>query len=241
MKKKIVLLVLIFIILVGTTIYNKIIFENNIPILAYHDVVEDAKADTDIDVKEFDKQMKFLHKNNYKTLSLDEYYAWKKGKKIKGKKILLTFDDGKESYYKTVVPILEKYNFKSTVFVIGSAINEENYLKSSELNNLIDNKNVSVASHSYNLHIMDLAESNNYDIYNSDIKSNSSYKYYAYPFGISNDNYADALKNNNYKLAFLYAPSKWSNRNQNDYKITRIPIYKSNSLLKFIIKVIIKI
>ena len=101
MKKKIVLLVLIFIILVGTTIYNKIIFENNIPILAYHDVVEDAKADTDIDVKEFDKQMKFLHKNNYKTLSLDEYYAWKKGKKIKGKKILLTFDDGKESYYKT--------------------------------------------------------------------------------------------------------------------------------------------
>ena len=58
---------------------------------------------------------------------------------------------------------------------------------------------------------------------------------------ISNDNYADALKNNNYKLAFLYAPSKWSNRDQNDYKITRIPIYKSNSLLKFIIKVIIKI
>ena len=36
MKKKIVLLVLIFIILVGTTIYSKIIFENNIPILAYH-------------------------------------------------------------------------------------------------------------------------------------------------------------------------------------------------------------
>lgn len=244
MKKKIIFLSLILTILIGILIYNNLIYENNVPILAYHDVLENPISETDISIKNFEKQMRFLYKNNYKTLSLDEYLDWKNGKKIKGKKILLTFDDGKESYYNTVVPILEKYNFKSVIFVIQSAVDEPGYLTSNEILDLKNNyKNTQIESHSYNLHNADLAISKNYDIYNNDIKLNkeNNYKYYAYPFGISNKNYKKALKDNNYKLAFLYSPSKWSNKNQNNYQITRVPIYRSNSLLKFILKVTIKI
>ncbi len=245
MKKFLIILILILsLVIIETLMYIKLSFESSIPILAYHDVIENPINETDVSIANFEKQMKYLYKHNYKTLSLDEFYNWKKGKKIEGKKVVLTFDDGKESFYKTVVPILKKYNFKAAVFVIGTAINADNYLTYNQIQDLKDNyKNISVEAHSYNLHMGNFVTSDNYDIYNSDmqIEKECKYKYYAYPFGIKNDNYIKALKDNGYKMAFMYSPSKWTNKRQNNYEITRVPIYKNNSLLKFIIKVNIKI
>lgn len=245
MKKVLFILLLITIMFcLGFVIYTNIIFNDNIPILAYHDVIENPVNDTDISIENFEKQMKYLYNHNYKTLSLDEFYEWKSGKNISGKKIVLTFDDGKESFYTNVIPILEKYNFKAVVFVIDSSTNNKTYMSIEQLNDIRKNhNNMDIQAHSYNLHLMDLAISNDYNIYNEDMKKTkeNNYSYYAYPFGISSENYVKALKDNNYKLAFLYSPSKWSNKNQDNYLINRIPIYKSNSLFKFIIKVSFKI
>lgn len=244
MKKKLIIFcILLIIIILSIFIYINLSFNPNIPVLAYHDVLKNPTNETDVDIDNFKKQMKYLYKHNYKTLSLNEFYDWKNGKKIKGKKILLTFDDGNESFYTKVLPILEKYNFKATIFVIGSAIDAKGYLSTNQIIDLNKNhKNIDVESHSYNLHIEEAARSNNYDIYNNDMKINSknNYKYYAYPFGIRNDNYIKALKDNNYKMAFIYSPSKWTNRKQNNYIVTRVPIYKNNSLFKFKIKVSVK-
>lgn len=244
MKKTIIYIIVLFLILlVIKTIYTNIIFKENMPVLAYHDVVKNPINETDMNIKQFEKQMKYLYNHNYKTLSIDEFYKFKKGKKISGKKVLLTFDDGDESFYKNVVPILKKYNFKATIFVIQSAVDNKGYLTKDQLKELKNNKYIDVESHSYSIHNGDAANSKDYNIYNNDMKinKNNKYKYYAYPFGIQNNNYIKALKNNNYKLAFLYSPTKWTNINQDDYKITRVPIYKSNSLIKFIIKVSFKI
>ena len=244
MKKKFLILLIVVIIFLGIfNIYINSTFKSNIPVLAYHDVLENPIEETDISIDDFEKQMKYLYKHNYKTLSLDEFYDWKKGKKIDGKKVLITFDDGKESFYTKVLPILKKYNCKATIFVIGSAIDVEGYLNKDQLLKLKNEKNIDVQSHSYDLHGEVNAQSNDYNIYDNDMKKNkiNNYKYYAYPFGIQSENYIKALKDNNYKMAFLYSPSKWSNKNQDDYMITRVPIYKSNSLLKFKLKVIFKI
>lgn len=245
MKKWMVILgIALGIIIIGFIFYEQWIFKNNLPVLAYHDVLENPIEDTDISVKNFEKQMKYLYEHNYQTLSLDEFYAWKQGEDKKGKKVVLTFDDGKESFYTKVVPILEKYNFKATVFVIQNAIDVENYLKKEQIEDLKQNKkNIDVQSHSYNLHGEDSAKSNDYNLYNEDMKINEkeNYTYYAYPFGINNESYRRALKESHYKLAFLYSPSKWANRKQDNYDITRVPIYKNNSLLKFKLKVSLKI
>ena len=244
MKKLIVILGILFLILViGLFLYEKIVFANNIPILAYHDVVDTPLEETDMSIKNFEDQMAYLAKHHYKTLSLNEFNDWKNGKKINGKKIVLTFDDGKESFYTTVVPILEKYHLKATIFVIESAINEPGYLTKEQVADLKTKDFINVESHSYNLHGENAAKSNNYEVYHTDIEKNkeNKYSYYAYPFGIANENYVSALKDNGYKLAFLFSPSKWANKNQDNYGITRVPIYKSNSLWKFKLKVFFKI
>lgn len=240
--KKILLIIFTIIVslflFINIYIYNS--FNNNIPILAYHDVLKNPVYDTDVSIENFENQMEYLYKHNYKTLSLDEFYDWKKGKNIKGKKVLITFDDGYESFYTKVVPILEKYDFKAIVFVVENNVDVDKYLSNKQINDLKNNhKNMDVQAHSYDLHIMDKAKSNNYDIYNNDMKKNSNkkYNYYAYPYGMASNNYIKALKDNNYKMAFLFAPGKWANRNQDDYKITRVPVYKPNSLFRFKLKV----
>lgn len=244
MKKIIVVLgILFFLFGSGLFLYEKIVFINSIPILAYHDVLENPLEETDMSIENFEAQMAYLAKHHYQTLSLDEFYDWKNGKDIKGKKVVLTFDDGKESFYTTVMPILEKYQLKATVFVIQSAINVPGYLTEEQVLDLKNKDFINVESHSYHLHGEDAAKSNNYEVYYQDMKQNkeNGYNYYAYPFGISNENYVSALKDNGYKLAFLFSPSKWTNKKQENYEITRVPIYKSNSLWKFKLKVFFKI
>lgn len=241
-KKLLIFLAIILLLLVVFTVYIFTSFNDNIPILAYHDVLSSPNLDTDVDLEVFKKQIKIIKLLRYKTLSLDEYYSWKYNKlKIFGLKIVITFDDGKESYYTNVLPLLEENNIKSTVFVIKSRIDTDGYLTKEQYEDLKNNHPlVTVASHSYDLHDNELASSEDYDIYNNDIAKYELHNYYAYPYGISNDTYKKALIDNHFKLAFLYSPGKWSNKKENNYLVTRVPIYNSTSFIKFMIKILIK-
>jgi len=249
MKKKLkkILLItffLILILIIGIIIFIKTSFNNNIPILAYHAVVENPQNDMEVSIENFEYQMKYLSDNNYTALSLDEFYEWKKGNiDIKGKKVIITFDDGSESYYENALLILEKYNLKSVNFLINSRINKNGYLSEEDIKVLKENPLVELENHSYNLHNHDNAYGEDYNIYNDDLKkiSEKEYQYYAYPFGISNDEYKKALKDNGYKLAFKYSPSKWANKKQDDYEVRRVPVYNSTSKLKFKLKVLLNI
>lgn len=248
-KKKFKILVIIFLIilllfLIGCLLISKS-FDKAIPVLAYHDVLENPTADTDISIDKFERQMKYLHDHGYKSLTMDEFYEWKKGKNIPGKKVLITFDDGRESYYTTIAPILEKYDLTAVIFAIGERIDKvDGYLTNEQIVKLNEEyPDLYIESHSYAMHYQDIARSEDYDTYNSDMKlfSDKGYKYYAYPFGITNDNYQQALKDNGYKLAFLFSPGKWANREQDDYLITRVPVYNSTSFFKFVLKVLLNI
>jgi len=240
-KAFVILILLIIILIIGIFIFIKISFKNGIPVLAYHDVLKNPVNDTDISIDKFEKQMKYLHDNDYKALSMDEFYDWKTNKKkINGKKVLITFDDGRRNFLENAIPIMEKYNIKATIFVIGDRIGSQDYLTIEDIEEIKrKHKNMNVQSHSFGLHRQDLARSNDYKIYNEDMKMNSinNYKYYAYPFGINNNNYKKALKDNKYKLAFLFSNGKWATKDMDNYYIRRVPVYNSTSYLKFIMKV----
>lgn len=246
-KWRIILLGIISIIIlgvVGALIFIYTSFDRAIPVLAYHDVLKEPKADTDISIEKFEKQIKYLYDNGYKSLSLDEFYDWKNGKDIKGKKVVITFDDGRESFYTVAAPILKKYNMKATLFAVGSYLNTSGFLTDDQINAMKEEyPDLDVEAHSYALHYEDGARCGDYNIYNEDIKKNidRNFKYYAYPFGITNDSYQDALEDNEYKLAFLYSPGKWTDREQDNYTLTRVPVYNSTSFFKFKLKVLLNI
>jgi peptidoglycan/xylan/chitin deacetylase (PgdA/CDA1 family) len=71
----------------------------------------------------FERQMEYLASRGYRTISLDELHEWQMGRRVlPAKSVVITFDDGEESVYDYVYPVLEKHGFKATMFVITSRV-----------------------------------------------------------------------------------------------------------------------
>ena len=103
--------------------------EVSVPILMYHHLIPKGTQVGDGDkynqailtVEQFQEQMAFLASRGYTTIDFDEYYQWvEEGTKLPEKPIIITFDDGYESNYRYAFPILKRYGFKATIFVIVS-------------------------------------------------------------------------------------------------------------------------
>ncbi len=67
--------------------------------------------------------MWFLHFFRYQILSLDDLISILKGEKSPPPRgVVLTFDDGYCNFYSNVYPILKKYGFPGTIYVLSSFI-----------------------------------------------------------------------------------------------------------------------
>jgi hypothetical protein len=92
--------------------------EGEIPVFTFHLALPEL----------FEEQCHFLSKNNYYTLSSYEFlHALTSTNRLPKKSILLTFDDGLKHVWTVAFPILKKYNFKATCFLIPGCISEQNY------------------------------------------------------------------------------------------------------------------
>lgn len=255
MRKRIII-ILVFIFLIVSIFFSLFFLkEQKIAVLTYHGVVDEVKdkKSVDISVDYFEKQMKWLSDNHYKTITMDEFYNWKKGKiKLPRKSVMITFDDGWKNTYTKALPIMEKYKIVSNVFVVWkysencTLNNEEIYINEKDVKNIMQkHKSLKIFSHSYNLHNQEDANSKNYDKYDNDMKIVSKFdkdvKYYAYPFGIRNEQYKKALKNNDYKLAFTFGPYDFASKKDNDYEIPRIGVFESTPFWKLKLKLFLNL
>lgn len=258
--KTIFLLILILLILTLTYLYKN----PKIPVLCYHNIAtQDEKAnypeesDWTITTDNFKEHLDYLKNNNYKTLTMDEFYNWKIGNlNLPYKSVLITFDDGFLSNYKYAFKLLKEYNMNATVFVVGSFIdssttnewngNIKTYMTKDILENLKNEyPNIEIYSHSYNLHYQG-AINQDKEALMQDIKDFDNFypnnDILCYPFGQYNDNIEECLKESNYKMAFRYGPDKKdykkASRNDNIYEIPRLNVSHGMSVFKFALRIL---
>lgn len=94
-------------------------------ILMYHSVGGNGAFFT-VKSENFEWQMDYLKKNNFRTLFLAELAGkMEKGEILNSQNIVLTFDDGYEDNYRNVFPILKKHNFRATIFLTTDFIGKE--------------------------------------------------------------------------------------------------------------------
>lgn len=93
------------------------LFQLPIPVLTYHRVLPCAGSIT-IAVDEFERQLQWLQKNGFRTLSGLEFERALRGEQDVGRAIVLTFDDGYFDNLYLAMPLLEKYGMKALLFVI---------------------------------------------------------------------------------------------------------------------------
>jgi len=95
-----------------------------VPILAYHKVqVQPELGVSNITPRQFERQIKYLYDNGFKSTSIDDYVN---GRSIGNKNVIITFDDAYTSVFENAFPVLDKYNFKATIFVITKFVGDYN-------------------------------------------------------------------------------------------------------------------
>lgn len=77
-----------------------------IPVFIYHDV----------ETASFARDLEFLSSNGYRTLSLGEYLAARDSKSRADKRVLLTFDDARKSFWHVAMPLLRAFDARAVLF-----------------------------------------------------------------------------------------------------------------------------
>ncbi len=139
--------------------------EYRLPIIMYHHILRDKSRHGEfiISPDDLEKDLKFIKDNGYKTITDSDLIAYQeKGVPLPEKPIMLTFDDGHLSYLEYVVPLLESYQMKAMVSVVGSYTNDYTehpdksvsyaYLSWEDVKNLSRSTHTRIANHTYDMH-----------------------------------------------------------------------------------------
>ena len=136
-----------------------------VPIIMYHHVLKDKSRSGKyvITPKEFENDLKYLKENGYTTVTVKDLtdYVYN-DKPLPEKPVILTFDDGHESNYAYIYPVIKQTKDKIVVSIVGKYSEEfsndeeshisYSYLKWSEIKEMHDSGLVEIANHSYNCH-----------------------------------------------------------------------------------------
>jgi peptidoglycan/xylan/chitin deacetylase (PgdA/CDA1 family) len=110
-----------------------------------------------ISVSEFARHMEFLRTYGYHAITLRELHEWQLGQRdLPPKPVVITFDDGDESVYNLAFPILERLDFRATLFVITSRVGTEwngvHCLDWAKLRQLESSGVFQIESHTHDMH-----------------------------------------------------------------------------------------
>ncbi len=132
--------------------------EEGVPVLMYHSISTIPGNSLGVPVKQFHEEIEWLHRQNYHSLSLEEFYQALANKTpVPDKPILFTFDDGYLDNYDEAWPTLRQNGFKATFFVVTNSVGP-GMMNWNQLNELTNQGN-SIGSHT--VHHLDLAKLSN--------------------------------------------------------------------------------
>lgn len=215
--------------------------KKGLPVLMYHFFYDASKGQKGADnnwmeISAFEKQMKYLADNNF------YFPTWKEvedyiDKKIElpSKSVVITIDDGDESFIKLAIPVIEKYNVKATSFVVTSWNGD--WLPKTYKSNHLD-----FQSHSHDMH---RAEANgkgrfvnlSYKEALEDVTKSKNIigncNVFCYPFGHFNSNTQKVLKDAGYNLAFTTNGGRVL-PGANKFALPRVRMSKGVSMQNFI-------
>lgn len=136
-----------------------------LPIVMYHHITDNKEKSGNYTVTadEFENDLKYIKDNGYTPITVNDLINFVyDGVPLEKNPIMLTFDDGFESFYVLAYPLLKKYNFKAVLSVIGytsdkySLIDDHNInysnLNWSEIKEMSDSGLVEIQNHTYDLH-----------------------------------------------------------------------------------------
>jgi len=233
------------------SLFNK--QEDEILILMYHRVNDNSNKELAVSRRNFYWHMSYLYKKGFNIITMDEVCSMISGNTIKGKNIVITFDDGYLDYYTNAYPILKRYKFPSITYLCPGYIgtckkyqwdrDEENapVMDWQHIHRLNSKGLVEFGSHTVNhvdmdkLDLVDIDRELKLSKYILEKKLGRPIRHFAYPRGIYSGSGEEILKRY-YDTAVLISNGKPINRQcgiEHIYTLKRIPVLKSDGKYLF--------
>ncbi len=213
-----------------------------IPVLYYHAVRNEAGNELCMPPEELEAQMQYLAQNGYHSLTLDQFYeglSTQKGFPEKG--VVITFDDGYVDNFTNAFPILKKYGFKATVFMVTDYADHSGYLSWEQMKTMeeagwqIEGHAVSHPS------LSDLSsDALDYELKESKLlleeHLKKTVKSLAYPYGIYNAQVVKKAEDLGYTMGFT-TERGWARLGQSLMRVPRVYCYAGMGTDEFIKRV----
>ena len=211
---------------------------NGLPVAMYHFFYDNEKywkQDNNwLKIEDFEAQLKYLTENDFYFPTWEEVEQYIDGTvKLPSKSIVLTADDGDDSFFDLAVPMMQKYKVPVTSFVVTDWYGHR-YNKELEY--------VVWESHSASMHKGGANGKGamvnwTYDEILDDLNKSSQLlgdcTVFCYPFGHYNDIAISALKDSPFKLAFTIEGGRVT-PGMNKFLLPRVRVSDGNSLNYFI-------
>lgn len=214
--------------------------------LLYHDLdsaeypseKEDlATKETVVRLSEFESHMAALAENGWHVISMSHFFAKQNQGSVTDKDIVLTFDDGHISNHRLAFPVLQKYGFKATFFIIAERIGASYYMDNADLQEL-SGAGMEIGSHGLTHTYLpelsspgiesELAESKT--IIESVVEQ--PVETFAYPGGHYNSNVLKCIKKSGYKAGASCIVG-WNSRKTNPLLLRRVEIRRGTTAADF--------
>ena len=206
----------------------------DVPIIMYHSILKDPSRSNKYTVTPavLEEDLKYIKDKGYTTVTIADLISYVyDDSPLPEKPIVLTFDDGHYNNYGYLFPLLEKYDMKAVISIVGSytdkftETDEANlnysYLRWKDIKELMDTGRIEFQNHTYNLHsntgkrigtkkIKGETDEHYKSILKDDIlklqqefEENTNYtpKCFTYPFGGSSNASLDIIKELGFKAS----------------------------------------
>ena len=137
----------------------------DVPIIMYHSILKDPSRSHKYTVTPavLEEDLKYIKDKGYTTVTIAELISYVyDDSPLPEKPIVLTFDDGHYNNYGYLFPLLEKYDMKAVISIVGSYTDKfsetdeanlnSSYLRWKDIKELMDTGRIEFQNHTYNLH-----------------------------------------------------------------------------------------
>jgi len=231
----------------------------NIPILMYHSIESMPKSTVmrslHVPPRKFKFQMWILKILGYRGLSIKQLKPYLDGDKI-GKVVGITFDDGYQNVLLNAAPVLKKYNFSATCYIVSESIGSSNIwdlkhgitqrplMTEIEINEWLK-MGMDIGAHTKTHPDLTAISKIKAKMEISDCKSALEKMYkveindFCYPFGRFNDVVSTMVQDSGYLTATSMQRGR-VNSKSNSYSLPRIPINHRTLASLFLLKILTK-
>lgn len=227
------------------------------PILMYHSITKMPRGEfmrsLHVSPRRFAFQMFLLKIFGYRGVSVNELYTHLNSKKPQ-KVVGISFDDGYKNNLTNALPILKKFGFTATIYIVSQNIGGSNHwdidkgikkqmmLSENDINKWIDS-GMEIGSHTQNH--QDLTSCSNEtaisEIIQSKIDLEQRFKtpinHFCYPYGNFNNKIIDLIKKAGYHTATTTKRGRIT-RNHNLFSLPRVQITHHTLPHLFLLKIL---